>query len=126
MPDFDDSAWNNADISRGTNVAPNMHKGIEDRANIDNNAYWIWATGYPTKTTQVYCRKSLVTGSLFATCDNEMEVFLDGVKYTDDAMKDWKNTSEVSIPPHTEVIAIYQRSWLWRRHCSLNYNRNSY
>ena len=27
MSDFDDSAWNNADISRGTNVAPNMHKG---------------------------------------------------------------------------------------------------
>ena len=35
-----------------------------------------------------------------------MEVFLDGVKYTDAAMKNWEKTSEVSIPPHTEVIAI--------------------
>ena len=25
MPDFDDSAWNNADISRGTNVAPKQY-----------------------------------------------------------------------------------------------------
>jgi len=57
MPNFDDSAWNNADISRGTNVAPNMHKGTF-WPNIANNAYWIWATGYPTSTTEAYCRKS--------------------------------------------------------------------
>merc|ERR1719283_57177 len=46
MSDFDDSAWNNADISRGTNVAPKARPwGV--RPNIANNAYWIWATGFP-------------------------------------------------------------------------------
>ena len=35
-----------------------------------------------------------------------MEVFLDGVKYTDTAMTHYAKTSEVSIPPHNEVIAI--------------------
>jgi len=59
MPDFDDSEWNNADISRGTNVATKLWT---PRKYIDNNAYWIWATGYPTKTTEAYCRKSLVSG----------------------------------------------------------------
>jgi len=57
MSDFDDSAWNNADISRGTNVAPKPYPwGV--RPNIANNAYWIWATGFPTNTTEAYCRKS--------------------------------------------------------------------
>jgi len=53
MSDFDDSAWKNADTSRGTNVAHG-----HPRPKIANNAYWIWATGYPTKTTEAYCRKS--------------------------------------------------------------------
>jgi len=57
MSDFDDSAWNNADISRGTNEASSW--GL--RANINNDAHWIWSEGTPTKTTQAYCRKSLVT-----------------------------------------------------------------
>jgi len=62
MSDFDDSDWKSADTSRGTNVAPKQYNwGL--RANIDNNAHWIWATGYPTKTTEAYCRKSLVPGS---------------------------------------------------------------
>jgi len=57
MSDFDDSAWNNADISRGTNVAPKQYPwGV--RPKIANDANWIWATGYPTKTTEAYCRKS--------------------------------------------------------------------
>jgi len=60
MSDFDDSAWNNADISRGTNVAPKPYPwGV--RPNIANNAYWIWATGFPTNTTEAYCRKSKIT-----------------------------------------------------------------
>jgi len=57
MSDFDDSAWNNADISRGVNTNNGYHK--RDWQNIANNAYWIWATGYPTKTTEAYCRKSI-------------------------------------------------------------------
>jgi len=57
MSDFDDSAWNNADNSRGVNKNNSYHK--RDWPKIANNAYWIWATGYPTKTTEAYCRKSI-------------------------------------------------------------------
>merc|ERR1712180_278767 len=66
MPDFDDSDWKSADTSRGTNVAPKQY-GWGLRGNIDNNAHWIWATGYPTKTTVAYCRKSLVTAGCIDT-----------------------------------------------------------
>jgi len=63
----------------------------------------------PTVTTK--STKTPTPGSLFATCDNEMEVFLDGVKYTDAAMKDYQKTSKVSIPRNTHVIAIYGKDW---------------
>jgi len=66
MPDFDDSKWKSADTSRGTNVAPKQYNwGL--RTNIDKNAHWIWATGYPTTTKEVYCRKSLVTAGCIDT-----------------------------------------------------------
>jgi len=58
MSDFDDSAWNNADLSRGTNGAPKLHKGSV-RPNITNNAYWIWSTSYASPTTEAYCRKRI-------------------------------------------------------------------
>jgi len=120
MSDFDDSAWNNADLSRGTNGAPKLHKGSV-RPNITKNAYWIWSTSYASPTTEAYCRKRIeipifptvttkstaapTLESLFATCDDVMEVFLDGVN-SNAAMNPWEKTGEVSIPPHTEVIAI--------------------
>merc|ERR1711962_1584226 len=85
MPNFDDSAWNNADISRGTNIAPNMHKETF-WPNITNDAYWIWATGYPT---EAYCRKS-IAGCIDTGCkkmglaeDVEAEcVYLKNVNWT--------------------------------------------
>jgi len=69
--------------------------------------FLVFLTMLYSSTVTTKSTKAPTTGSLFATCDNVMEVFLDGVKYTDAAMKDWTKTSEVSIPPHTEVIAIY-------------------
>ena len=44
---------------------------------------------------------------LFATCDNEMKVYFDGIlQEQDDAMADWTKTSELTIPPGTQVLAI--------------------
>ena len=44
---------------------------------------------------------------LFATCDNKMKVYFDGeLQEQDDAMADWRKTSELTIPAGTRVVAI--------------------
>ena len=44
---------------------------------------------------------------LYATCDNEMKVHFDGIlQEQDDAMADWTKTSQLTIPPGTQVLAI--------------------
>ena len=48
-----------------------------------------------------------VERKLFATCDNEMKVYFDGIEQEqDDAMADWTKTSELTIPAGTQVLAI--------------------
>ena len=48
-----------------------------------------------------------VERKLFATCDNEMKVYFDGIlQEQDDAMADWTKTSELTIPAGTQVLAI--------------------
>ena len=44
---------------------------------------------------------------LFATCDDKMKVYFDGeLQSQDDAMADWRKTSELTIPAGTRVVAI--------------------
>ena len=44
---------------------------------------------------------------LHATCDNQMKVYFDGeLQEEDDAMRDWRKTSELTIPAGTRVVAI--------------------
>merc|ERR1712212_186839 len=44
---------------------------------------------------------------LSATCDNKMKVYFDGeLQEQDDAMADWRKTSELTIPAGTRVVAI--------------------
>merc|ERR1712080_226676 len=59
--DFDDSAWKAADTSRGTNKSPKQFNW-GTRPNIAGNANWIWPTGYPSSTTNAYCRKTVGFG----------------------------------------------------------------
>merc|ERR1712037_299794 len=48
-----------------------------------------------------------VDRQFFATCDNEMKVYFDGeLQEQDDAMGDWRKTSELTIPAGTRVVAI--------------------
>merc|ERR1712032_1699064 len=48
-----------------------------------------------------------VDRQLFATCDNKMKVYFDGeLQEQDDAMADWRKTSELMIPAGTRVVAI--------------------
>ena len=48
-----------------------------------------------------------VDRQLFATCDNKMKVYIDGeLQEQDDAMADWRKTSELTIPAGTRVVAI--------------------
>merc|ERR1712055_517198 len=48
-----------------------------------------------------------VDRQLFATCDNKMKVYFDGeLQLQDDAMGDWRKTSELTIPAGTRVVAI--------------------
>ena len=48
-----------------------------------------------------------VERKLFATCDNEMKVYFDGIEQEqDDAMADWTKTSQLTIPAGTQVLAI--------------------
>jgi len=61
MPDFDDSAWNNADISRGANTHNYYWQ------NISKNALWIWSTGTSSAPDETYCRKSLLTAGCIDT-----------------------------------------------------------
>ena len=48
-----------------------------------------------------------VERKLFATCDNEMKVYFDGIEQEQNgAMADWTKTSQLTIPPGTQVLAI--------------------
>ena len=48
-----------------------------------------------------------VDRQLFATCDNEMKVYFDGVLQPETAgMRDWTVTSYLNIPANTRVLAI--------------------
>ena len=43
---------------------------------------------------------------LFATCDNKMKVYIDGVLHEDDNMLDWQKTSTIPLNSDTRVMAI--------------------
>ena len=44
---------------------------------------------------------------MHATCDNQMKVYFDGkLQDEDDAMLHWNETSELTIPAGTQVVAI--------------------
>ena len=71
-------------------------------------------TGAPTTTATTITTTEMSStttapsyGTLFATCDNEMSVFFDGVLQPETpGLKNWKHTNEFEIPSGTRVVGI--------------------
>merc|ERR1719209_1602449 len=63
--------------------------------------------GDPLNLQEVKAFGRVANRKLFATCDDKMKVYFDGeLQGQDDAMEDWKKTSELTIPAGTRVVAI--------------------
>ena len=59
-----------------------------------------------TKQNQTLSVSGVDDEKLFATCDNKMKVYIDGVLNEDDNMLDWQKTSTIPLTSDTRVMAI--------------------
>ena len=72
------------------------------RPEISAAAKWIWPHG---PSTWAACKQTLVTDYLFATCDNVMKIYFDGIVALSED-NDWTITTKIVIPSGTKVVGI--------------------